>query len=147
MYNRFSMLGYTLIELIVVVVVLTILSVTIAPRFFTTSGTSEYLYQDQLLNLLRRVQMQAMQCTDCVIPTVDITSSSVLVTGTSCSDDSSMALCPSERDAISFSANTTPIGFDSLGRPQGCIGVCQLTVQGASALRVCIETEGYIHPC
>lgn len=147
MYNRLSTLGYTLIELIVVIVVLTILSVTIAPRFFTTSGTSEYLYQDQLLNLLRRVQMQAMQCTNCTTPTVNIATANIVVAGTSCSDDSSLALCPSVRDNISFSSNAASIGFDSLGRPQGCIGTCQLTVQGEAALRVCIETEGYIHPC
>lgn len=139
--------GFTLVELIVVMVILGVLAVSLLPRFFSSSGSSEYLYQDQLLNLLRRVQMQAMQCSGCVTPTVNISSSTVLVAGSGCNDETSLALCPAARDNISFISSAGAIGFDSLGRPQGCIGACQLTVQGEAALRVCIETEGYIHPC
>ena len=139
--------GVTLVELIVVLIILGVLAVSLLPRFFSGSGSTEYLYQDQLLNLLRRVQMQAMQCTGCATPTVNISSSTILVAGSSCSDENSLALCPDARDNISFISAATAIGFDSLGRPQGCIGLCQLTVQGEAALRVCIETEGYIHPC
>jgi MSHA pilin protein MshC len=147
MQSRSNKLGYTLIELIVVIVVLTVLSVSIAPRFFTALGTSEYLYRDQALNLLRLVQMQAMQCTDCPVPVISISANAMLANAASCSDDSNQALCPAERDNIRFTASASPIQFDSMGRPQGCGGTCQLTVQGESALALCIESEGYIHPC
>ena len=152
MYNRLSTLGYTLIELIVVIVVLTILSVTIAPRFFTTSGTSEYLYQDQLLNLLRRVQMQAMQCTSCPSVGVRVLSDRMFSGANTCTNDATH-LCIAERDRSSISLARTgfniQLSFDGKGRPLGnCTNSgCTVTVQGATNLRICIEAEGYIHPC
>jgi MSHA pilin protein MshC len=139
--------GFTLIELIVVLILIGVLAVSLVPRFFTASGTSEYVYRDEALNLLRRVQMQAMQCTNCTSPTVTVSASSILAGGNSCASDSSLALCPAANDNISFSANYSPISFTSLGQPVGCVGQCQLTIQGSSALRLCIETEGYVHPC
>lgn len=147
MLNRYKKLGYTLIELVVVIVVLTVIAVSIAPRFFTTAGTSEYLYRDQALNLLRRMQMEAMQCSGCVAPVINITADALLANGSSCSDDNSLTVCPSARDTIRFSSLTPSISFDSLGRPLGCSGSCQLGVQGESELALCIESEGYIHPC
>lgn len=139
--------GFTLIELIVVLVILGVLAVSLVPRFFSASGSSEYVYRDQLLSLLRRVQMQAMQCTNCAAEQLTIAPNAVLGAGLNCSDDSSLALCPATGDNIGFSASHSPISFDSLGRPQGCGGSCQLFVQGVTALQVCIEAEGYIHPC
>jgi MSHA pilin protein MshC len=139
--------GFTLIELIVVLVLIGVLALSLVPRFFSSAGTTEFLYQDQVLNLLRRVQMQAMQCTNCAAPVVTISATAIVAAGASCADDSSLALCPSSSDNISFSSPSASFSFDSMGRPQGCAGSCQLTVQGLAALKVCIETEGYIHPC
>lgn len=139
--------GFTLIELIVVLIIIGVLAVSLVPRFFTTAGTSEYLYQDQLLNLLRRAQIQAMQCTDCSTPAVNITANSALLDGASCADvDAGRALCITANEAVSLAPAGT-IGFDSMGRPSCSAGSCTLNVQGASLLRVCIESEGYIHPC
>ncbi|MGP9803145.1 prepilin-type N-terminal cleavage/methylation domain-containing protein [Rheinheimera sp. NSM] len=147
MRNRLNFCGYTLIELIVVIVVLAVLSVSIAPRFFTTAGTSEYLYQDQLLNLLRRVQIQAMQCTDCITPVINISASSVLIGAASCNDaDTSAALCVAARDEVTL-APAGSISFDNLGRPACSTGSCTITLQGQTTLKVCIASEGYIHPC
>lgn len=139
--------GFTLIELIVVLIIIGVLAVSLVPRFFTSSGTSEYLYRNQALNLLRRVQMQAMQCTDCTPPQISISANAILASVASCADDSSLALCPAASDNIRFSATASPIQFDSMGRPVGCGGSCQISVQGESALQVCVEAEGYIHPC
>ncbi|MEO3877392.1 prepilin-type N-terminal cleavage/methylation domain-containing protein [Rheinheimera fenheensis] len=139
--------GFTLIELIVVLIIIGVLAVSLIPRFFTAAGTSEYLYQDQLLNLLRRAQIQAMQCTDCATPAVNITANTALLDGASCTDvDAGRALCITANDAVSLAPVGT-IGFDSMGRPSCSAGSCTLNVQGASLLRVCIESEGYIHPC
>ncbi|HEY9042192.1 MAG TPA: prepilin-type N-terminal cleavage/methylation domain-containing protein [Rheinheimera sp.] len=140
--------GFTLIELIVVLVVLSVLGVSLASRFFTMSGTSEYLYQDQILNLLRRAQMQAMQCTDCVVPSVSLSEKEARLGTASCENaDTSMAttVCVAAREAVSFSPAGT-ISFNSLGQPT-CTTSCTIAVESETTLRICIETEGYIHPC
>jgi len=141
--------GFTLIELIVVLIIIGVLAVSLLPRFFTAAGTSEYVYRDQALSLLRQVQMQAMQCTFCSAPAVTISSDSLVASGLSCASDSSLVLCPAARDNIRFSSTSTStsIGFDNMGRPLGCVGACQLTIEGSTPLLLCIETEGYIHPC
>jgi MSHA pilin protein MshC len=139
--------GFSLLELIVVLIIIGVLAVSLLPRFFDATGTSEYVYQDEVANLLRLQQMQAMQCTRCAVSNIAVSATSILAAGASCADDSSQALCPAARDNIRFSASHSPLGFDSLGRPVGCGGACQISIQGSNTLRICIESEGYIHPC
>ncbi|GAB2909796.1 prepilin-type N-terminal cleavage/methylation domain-containing protein [Rheinheimera gaetbuli] len=143
--NNASHKGFTLVELIVVLVIIGVLAVSLVPRFFSAVGSSEYLYQDQLLNLLRRAQIQAMQCTDCATPAVSLTTNSALIGAANC-DDAASAVCIAARDAVSFTPATT-ISFDNLGRPNCSAGSCTIGVQGETTLNVCIESEGYIHPC
>ncbi|MBZ9613827.1 prepilin-type N-terminal cleavage/methylation domain-containing protein [Rheinheimera maricola] len=140
--------GFTLVELIVVLVLIGVLAVSLVPRFFDGSGTSEYLYRDQALNLLRRVQMQAMQCTlGCSIADVNVSSSAIVIGSANCSDaDTTNSLCIAARDAVALSPVGT-IRFDNFGRASCSAGACTLNVLGASTLSVCIESEGYIHPC
>ena len=138
--------GFTLVELIVVLVIIGVLAVSLVPRFFSAAGTSEYLYQDQLLNLLRHAQIQSMQCTDCTVPVVNLTAKSALIDSATCNNtETANAVCIASRDTVSFAPAGT-IRFDSLGRPT-CSNSCTLQVQGETALNICIESEGYIHPC
>lgn len=143
--------GFTLIELIVVMVLLGILSITILPRFFSGAGTSEYQYRDQALAVLRRVQIEAMQCTDvsfCGNSSLQLGSTS-LGTSADCRNDASH-LCIASRDAVTLAANFSQLKFDALGRPLGCDGAtpaCTLQINGSSQLQICIEHEGYIRPC
>lgn len=59
---RFGGKGFTLIELIVVILLLGILAVSIGSRF-DSSGYSEYTYQARLISALRNLQQRAMQDT------------------------------------------------------------------------------------
>lgn len=107
--------------------------------------------RDQALNILRRVQMQSMQCTDCVPASVNVESKRIYVGSASCQNDATH-LCIASRDTaislIPLNFNQT-IKFDPYGRPlDSCAsGNCTITVQGAVSLAICIEAEGYIHPC
>ena len=139
--------GFTLVELIVVLVIIGVLAVSLVPRFFSAAGTSEYLYQDQLLNLLRRAQIQAMQCTDCSTPAITLSANTVLLGTASCNDiDAELALCVAPGEAVTLTPDGS-ISFDNLGRPSCSAASCIISVQGESTLNVCIESEGYIHPC
>jgi MSHA pilin protein MshC len=53
-------LGYTLIELAVVITILGVLSASIGPRFFTQSAFSERGYADELASALRATQKAAV---------------------------------------------------------------------------------------
>lgn len=139
--------GFTLIELIVIIVIIAVLAVSLLPRFFSAAGTSEYLYQDQLLNLLRRAQIQAMQCTDCTTPSISLSANTVLLGTASCNDvDAGLALCVAPGEAVTLTPDGS-ISFDNLGRPSCSAASCTISVQGQTSLNVCIESQGYIHPC
>jgi MSHA pilin protein MshC len=53
--------GFTLLELIVVMVIIGILAVFVVPKFSGASGYSEYTYQNRLVSVLRNMQIRAMQ--------------------------------------------------------------------------------------
>ncbi|WP_019613164.1 prepilin-type N-terminal cleavage/methylation domain-containing protein [Psychromonas ossibalaenae] len=52
--------GFTLIELVIVIIVLGVLAVVAVPKFVSKSGFEDYTVQDQLIARLRLVQLQGM---------------------------------------------------------------------------------------
>ena len=60
--------GFTLVELVLVIVLLGVLSVSIAPVLFSRPGFSEYTFRDRLISLLQTMQLQAMNnATECSV--------------------------------------------------------------------------------
>jgi MSHA pilin protein MshC len=53
--------GFSLLEIIVVMVILGVLAIYAAPKFSGASGYSEYTYQNRLISVLRNMQVRAMQ--------------------------------------------------------------------------------------
>ena len=56
--------GFTLIELVIVIILTGILAATAIPKFIDSDGFEAQTYRDQLLQLLKTVQQQAMSCDD-----------------------------------------------------------------------------------
>ncbi|KGJ94303.1 prepilin-type N-terminal cleavage/methylation domain-containing protein [Colwellia psychrerythraea] len=62
--NNQKALGFTLIELIVVIILISIMSVTVLPKFFSSNGFEEFTYRDEIITKLRAIQLRSMQQTN-----------------------------------------------------------------------------------
>jgi MSHA pilin protein MshC len=164
--------GFTLIELIVVILLISILAVSVAPKFDGTASYEAHTHRAQLIAALRLTQQRAMQqtdstdgfChqivfdpdysrygipdrTDCTVKNFPPPNSS----GEWLSDATGHLV--DKRYKITFDidgeVNPKAIGFDWWGRPtQDCTGGCDINVNydgNIEILTIEIEPEGYIH--
>ncbi|GAB3027338.1 prepilin-type N-terminal cleavage/methylation domain-containing protein [Bowmanella dokdonensis] len=163
--------GFTLLELIVVIILIGVLAVTAYSRFQGKDGVVEYAYQARLVSALRNMQTRAMQDTRpgyCFLINLNAgdfgppslaydttTGNPPLTCGTSI-DFSTPDYLRTDAgeltgEGLVLLAPVNHVGFDDMGRPVDnsgasiCQNQCQLTIQGSVSVPVCIETEGYIH--
>lgn len=164
--------GFTLVELIIVIVLLGIVSVTALPRFFDKAGVEEATVQDQFISVLRRMQNQAMQQTEATFchqlvltPTqLGYPDSNECLTNPSLStsaQDSGLrfrlgatsTLVLSAFSGTDNSALSLPYSFrfNSLGQPvnnnREPLAGLRFVITGPVSYSICIEAEGYIHSC
>ncbi|WP_322406847.1 prepilin-type N-terminal cleavage/methylation domain-containing protein [Idiomarina sp. PL1-037] len=140
--------GFTLIELIIILVIIGILAVSAGPVFFDNSGTKSQVLRQQAMSILRGIQLQAMQ---------DTTGnySSVVSENTLGAppfiEENNRQISNADNVTFSFSGSLpATIGFDGLGRPtEQCSGGCTITfTEGSGTSRdLCINKEGYINEC
>ncbi|WP_328836988.1 type II secretion system protein [Vibrio ulleungensis] len=155
-------LGFTLIELIVVVILLAIVAVYAASKFIGVGEFSGYAAQDQSINVIRQIQLGRMQsniedindpsCTACKHYQLSVTNQCL----------GSVAACSSSGEQFSdkvFLDNTElsfspsiQVSFDLLGNPT-CSGSCtmpitiDITNQFGDKYPVCINSQGYVYDC
>lgn len=164
--------GFTLIELIVVLILVAILGVYATFRFSGTRGYIEYTYQHRLISALRTIQTRAMQDTsqNNQYQLFFDTRANNLSFGPSLPDGTAIDF---SNDALSsgingvngfpltelllnttglaVSGNFTLVRFNSLGEPVDsngaaiCAAGCVVDFIGQSAASVCIEPLGYVH--
>lgn len=155
--------GYTIIELIVVIVVIGILAVTAVPRLFTSREFSAQVVTDKYLAHLRLVQLKALNhrgvCHNSVFEVVSgttvfgIPANTTVVCGTSTASDTQNDIGDSVITLVNGSTNveitTSPqIVFDGFGVPGGggnCTGACKFKIVSTETVYLCIESQGYIH--
>jgi len=153
--------GFTLIELIVVIILIAIMAATVVPKILTSSDFEEYTYRDELITKLRSIQLRAMQQTNnsaCQIIQVDskvIGLRATTLNATTCepastyAGDTTTVQIETNNVSFSISESLSSFAFSSLGQPLDCIAISPcaitITVTGKSALNVLINSEGYIY--
>lgn len=173
--------GFSLVELIITLVVISILAVTALPRFVGKDGTEEIATQDQIISVLRRMQTQAMQQTNTaafchqlimtqtqlgfpnILPCNPTESNTQLTPAANPNSglqfmrpsNSSLGLSLFNTAAATGGSNQTLpflFRFNSLGQPVTNAGAVlstglRIEMTDVVTYRICIESEGYIHPC
>ena len=150
---RSSALGFTLMELILVIVLLSILSVFAASRFMGSGSFSAYALQERVISVIRQVQVNRMQ-SNATSPDnnyrLQVSSSCVgsvaacALTGSARDARSDVVIDKSARfSVISGAANT--INFNLLGNPvSGAVNILIEDKHGRSSCQVEINSQGYV---
>ncbi len=133
--------GFTLVELVVVLVLLGIISIYAAPKFAGRGGYSELTVQQDLKQSIRLAQQLAMSRTDRTITLVtSATAIDVLDNGTSVYN-------PPKKLPSDVSLNNLTLTFDRFGSA----GPSTTTINVATSpvnLSVCVQgTTGYAQDC
>jgi MSHA pilin protein MshC len=141
--------GFTLIELVIVIIILGILSATVVPKFFTSNGFTEYAYRADVIAKLRLIQTRAMQQVNDSCHQMMISANKLgkvtCDTPPAYIEQKATLVVIDNNDNVTFSPTGLTFSFDSLGRPQGCNQPCEISISGDQELKVSIEAEGYIH--
>ncbi|MBI2313138.1 MAG: type II secretion system protein [Betaproteobacteria bacterium] len=158
--------GFTLVELITVIVILAILAAVAVPRIFGGSAFESLGFTDETVAALRYAQKSAMamQRTVCV----NFTATSIELrfdptdppaVGTNCLSPAGDPLSPpaggtapyqvTARGSAGFSPTPTSFRYDRLGRPVDGSGnplASNQTIAIAGARSITVEVEtGYVH--
>lgn len=156
--------GFTLLELVTVLLVLALLAVTVSSRWSGTADIQVQQQRDQLLSLLRRVQIQSMQdsaglATRC--PTLQLTATqAALPAAGSCAasyvipadanDANQLLFAPTTQVSTNFGALPKVLRFNALGETSAFCqsDVCQITLTGGGlTASICLHASGYLQPC
>lgn len=162
--------GFTLIELIMVIVLLGVLAVYAAPRIFDSNDFNARGFHDETLSLLRYAQKTAIaqRRTVCVTftasPTASARLSIALAEGPSpcdaaligpnknCTDGTPAGSkgCITAKPGISYSTGPASLNFDGLGQPVDSAGVpltiiAPIQVTNAAKAITVEKDTGYVH--
>ncbi|MGO1296877.1 MAG: prepilin-type N-terminal cleavage/methylation domain-containing protein [Vibrio sp.] len=150
--------GFTLIELIVVIVLISIVSVYAASRYAGKDNFSALTMQEQVIAVIRQVQLQRMQSN---LASLDDNADYVLSLQAHCIG--SVVACERASQvggdngqsnavftqSVTFMAlpNLTQIHFNLLGSPIDAAqqGVTITITAAQSSAQVCINSQGYVH--
>ncbi|KXF80031.1 prepilin-type N-terminal cleavage/methylation domain-containing protein [Enterovibrio coralii] len=146
--------GFTLVELVTVLVILSVLSVYAVPRLSGAESFSVTSARDTGLSVVRQVQLRAMQQEDpsnsCFALNLTATRFGGSVASDSCKlgDDGNRSDVVDLSDAKVRASGPASIAFDLLGRPTCVGGTCKITFsQGSASASICANSEGYFYAC
>ncbi|UUM30912.1 type II secretion system protein [Vibrio japonicus] len=147
--------GFTLVELIVVILLLAIVSVYAASRMFGRDSVAAMVVRQQVISVIRQVQVNRMQ-SNVDLSNVTGDSSFVLAVNSDCigsqqacalKADTRSDWVDSDGNGVFFSVNTSPIiNFDLLGNPldSSASGAVITISSSQDKCEVKINAQGYV---
>ncbi|HEX7954623.1 MAG TPA: prepilin-type N-terminal cleavage/methylation domain-containing protein [Burkholderiales bacterium] len=156
--------GFTLVELIVILIIVGILAVVAIPRFTGVAAFNTQGFSDRVMESLRYAQKQAIAkrrnvCVAFTSASVTFTYASAAGSGAVCNTNLSgpagqnpYSEVPENKSVVTFSPVPAGLTFDALGRPivtssglpLGAVQVITITGQGSRTFSVEPDT-GYVH--
>jgi len=155
--------GFTLIEVIAVLVLITILAASAASKFTGSDTFEAHTFRTSLISALRLTQQRAMQQTDTstgychqiIIENnrygIPDRSDCAVITFPALWEPDSTGLVVESRYNISFQidgvSNPGQLSFDHMGRPlNDCNNGCDISItSNVETLKIRIVSEGYIY--
>ena len=147
--------AFSLIELVVTMIIISILAVTVLPKFFGISDFSVYTVRDQLISQLKAAQLQALNqrgvCHNLLITDdyFGLVRNSGVTCGTAVNTGDRIDYADINIDVLNNSVRD--FQFDPDGRvtnlttDAGCLDCLTIKLTGSEVLFIVIESEGYIH--
>jgi len=161
--------GFSLVELVSVMVLISILAVFIAPKMTGTSGLDEYIVRDQLISAIRFAQQHAMydqtpgRCFRVNIAAHSYSVDRSTDSGASFPTMTNLAFANNDASVVTalnkvtlpaltqrFNALGNPVTtLDALGNTvSDCSGVTAgnqaITIAGSTTIQLCIYSTGYV---
>ena len=149
--------GFTLVELIIVIIILGIISTFAASRFVGTSSFSTFSAQEQAISVIRQIQVNRMQSnvsaandsfrlainSDCL---GSVTACNLNLANSTQRQQAEARSDHVREDGITFTPANTVVDFDLLGNPSVSSGV-NITISStttSNSAQVCINSQGYV---
>lgn len=156
--RRVHQRGFTLIELIMVIVLLGVLAVFAAPRIFSSDDFNARGFHDETLAFLRYAQKTAIAQRRTVCVAFTTNSGTLNMASTAATTTCNTALRGPKGNSpgtitastgVTYSSTPTDFNFDGLGQPITASGVAMATqtIQVSKAAKsITVETAtGYVH--
>lgn len=147
-------LGFTLVELIVVIILIGIVSAYAASRYIGISSFSTFAAQEQAISIVRQLQVYRMQSnfSDTKNKNYQLTASGKCLGSTAGCLTATTPDSASDRsdvmriNGVAVTATVSPIEFDLRGNPLNAAsaGVSISLTASEQSTSICINSQGYV---